>query len=221
MVVFLPNEFMTLVDSDFSNEELGMAQLTLEPKQAIFEKPEDGKRQHLKALFLKGYVNGKPVTRMLVDGGAAVNLMPYTMLRKIGKSDEDLTQTDMMLVDFEGNVSPSQGAICVELTIGSKTLSTTFFVIKGRGSYNLLLGRDWIHVNCCIPSTMHQCIIQWIRDSVEVVQGETSLTVAATKPQGWTYDRVCISGKAWDTEYLKVSDFGLKPVQAVVSDDEA
>jgi hypothetical protein len=71
---------------------------------------------------------------MLLDGGAAVNLMPYTMLRKIGKSDEDLTQTDVMLVDFEGNVSPAQGAIYVELTIGSKTLPTAFFVIKGRGS---------------------------------------------------------------------------------------
>jgi hypothetical protein len=155
MVVFLPKEFMAPVDSDVSDEELGMAQLTLEPKQAIFEKPEDGKRQHLKDMFLKGFVNDKPVTRMLVDGGAAVNLMSYTMLRKIGKSDEDLTQTDMMLVDFEGNVSPTQGAICVELTIGSKTLPTAFFVIKGRGSYNLLLGRDWIHANCCIPSTMH------------------------------------------------------------------
>jgi hypothetical protein len=57
---------------------------------------------------------------------------------------------------------------------------------------------------------------------MEVVQGETSLTVAATEAQGWTYDRVSyISRKAWDTEYLKVSDFGLKPVQAVGSDDEA
>jgi hypothetical protein len=45
--------------------------------------------------------------------------MPYTMLHNIGKSNEDLTQTDMMLVDFEGNISPAQGAICVELTIGS------------------------------------------------------------------------------------------------------
>jgi hypothetical protein len=116
--------------------------LTLEPRQTIFEKPDDEKRQHLKALFLKGFVNGKKVTRMLVDGGVAVNLMSYTMLRKIGKSDEDLTQTDMMLVDFEGNVSLAQGAICVELTIGSKTLPTAFFVIKGTGSYNLLLGRD-------------------------------------------------------------------------------
>jgi hypothetical protein len=155
MVVFLPKEFMDPIDSDVSDEELGMAQLTLEPKQAIFEKPEDGKRQHLKALFLKGFVNRKPITRMLLDGGVAVNLMSYTMLRKIGKFDEDLTQTDMMLVDFEGNVSPAQGAICAGLTISSKTLSTAFFVIKGRGSYNLLLGRDWIHANCCIPSTMH------------------------------------------------------------------
>jgi hypothetical protein len=64
-----------------------------------------------------------------VDGGAAVNLMSYTLLCKIGKSDEDLTQTDMMLVDFDGNVSPAHGAICMELTIGSKTLPTTFFVI--------------------------------------------------------------------------------------------
>jgi hypothetical protein len=155
MVVFLPKDFMAPVDSDVSDEELGMAQLTLETKQAIFEKLEDGKRQHLKALFVKGIVNGKPVTRMLVDGGGAVNLMPYTMLRKIGKPDEDLTQTDMMFVEFEGNVSPAQGAICVELTIGSKTLPTAFFIIKGRGSYNLLLGWDWIHANCCIPSTMH------------------------------------------------------------------
>jgi hypothetical protein len=73
---------------------------------------DNEKRQHLKALFLKGFGNGKLVTRMLVGGGATVNLVSYTMLRKIGKSDEDLTQIDMMLVDFKGNASPAQGAIC-------------------------------------------------------------------------------------------------------------
>jgi hypothetical protein len=56
---------------------------------------------------------------------------------------------------------------------------------------------------------------------MEVLQGKTSLIVAATEAQGWTYDRVSsISGKAWDTKYLKVSDFGLKPVQVVNSDDK-
>jgi hypothetical protein len=62
MVVLLPKEFMALVDSDVSDEKLGMAQLTLEPTQVVFEKPEDKKRQHLKALFLKDFVNGRPVT---------------------------------------------------------------------------------------------------------------------------------------------------------------
>ena len=154
MVFMLPKEFMISADSE-SDEELGSAQLALDPMMASFEKPEKEERQHLKALFLKGYVNGKPVTRLLVDGGATVNLMPYVMLRKFEKSEEDLTKTDMILVDFEGNVSNAIGAICLDLTIDSKTLPTTFFVIKGKGSYNLLLGRDWIHANCCIPSTMH------------------------------------------------------------------
>jgi hypothetical protein len=84
MVIHLPKEFMAPIDLDVTNQERGMVQLTLEPTQAIFEKPEDEKRQHLKALFLKGFVNRKPITRMLVDGGATVNLMLYTMLRKIG-----------------------------------------------------------------------------------------------------------------------------------------
>jgi hypothetical protein len=48
--------------------------------------------------------------------------MPYNMLREIGKSDEDLTQTDMMLMNIERNISPAQGAIYVELTIDNKTL---------------------------------------------------------------------------------------------------
>ena len=130
----------------------------MEPIPATFEKPEDEKRKQLKALFLKGFIDGKPVTKMLVDGGAAVNIMPYAMLRKLGKGSEDLTKTDMMLMDFEGVVSPAIGALCVDLTINSKTLPTTFFVINGKGSCILLLGRDWHESNlfptakCMTPS---------------------------------------------------------------------
>jgi hypothetical protein len=54
--------------------------------------------------------------------------------------------------------------------IGSKTLLTTFFVIEGKGAYSLLLGRDWIHANCCIPSTMHQQLVQWIDDDIQMIQ---------------------------------------------------
>jgi len=143
MVFMLPREFMVPNDDEEEPElEEVVAQLTLEPVPATFEKPKDEKRRHLKALFLKGFVDGKPITKMLVDGGATVNIMPFAMWRNLGKSNEDLTKTDMMLKDFEGDVSPALGALCMDLTIGSKTFPTTFFIINGKRSYSLLLERD-------------------------------------------------------------------------------
>jgi hypothetical protein len=65
----------------------------------------------------------------------------------------------MTLKDFAGNGSQARGVLNMELTISSKTLPTTFFMIDGKGSYSLLLGRDWIHANCCVPSTVHQCLL--------------------------------------------------------------
>ena len=91
---------------------------------------------------MKGLVDGKPMNKMLVDGGASINLMPYTIFHKLGKGPGDLMETDMMLKGFEGNTSKTWGIINVELTIGTKTLLTTFFVINGKGSYSLLLCHD-------------------------------------------------------------------------------
>ena len=158
----------------------------------------------------------------MVDGGAAVNIMSYATYRKIEKGEEYLIQTDMTLRDFEGKTSPVHGAINVELTIGSKTLPTTFFVIDDKGVYNLLLGCDWIHVNCCIPSTMHQCLIQWHGDVVEVVQADQTISVAAADPDVWVYDDAeCISGRAWTGDLLKVTELGPKPIQAIGCDDSS
>jgi hypothetical protein len=66
--------------------------------------------------------------------------------------------------------------------IRSKTLLTTFFFIEGKGAYSLLLGRDCIHSNCCIPSTMHQQLVQWVDDEVEVVQADDSVSVSNVEP---------------------------------------
>ena len=116
-------------------------------QQAIFDKPV--KHRHLKALYMKGLVDGKPMNKMLVDGGASVNLMPYITFRKLGKGPEDLMETDMMLKDFGGNTSKTRGAINVELTIGSKTMLTTFFVIDGKGSYSFVGAECDQLVNIC------------------------------------------------------------------------
>jgi len=176
---------MEFLAPSIDDEEISLpdqiAQLALDPMTTIFEKPSVDERQHLKALFTKGRVDGQPIYKILIDGGATVNIMPYVMYRKLGKGYQDFTKTDMMLKDVEGNVSPPKGAICVELTIGSKTLPTTFFVINGKCAYNLLLGRDWIHANYCVPSMMHQCLVQWVGDKVEVVPRDSSYIIASAE----------------------------------------
>ena len=112
MIFLLPSEFKAPADqevySDFDESEYEemAAQLTL-IQQAIFDKPV--KHRHLKALYVKGFVDGKPMSKILVDGGASVNLMPYTTFCKLGKGPEDLIETDMMLKDFGGNVSKTRG----------------------------------------------------------------------------------------------------------------
>ena len=58
---------------------------------------------------MKEFVDGKPMTKMLLDGGVVVNLMPYTTFRKLGKCPEDLLKMDMMLRDFGGNASKTRG----------------------------------------------------------------------------------------------------------------
>ena len=158
MAFLLPSEFRASADQEvYSNfneleyEEI-VAKLTV-IQQAIFDKPVE--HRHLKVLYVKGFVDGKPMNKMLVGRGASVNLMPYTTFRKLGKGPGDLIETNMMLKDFGGDTSMTQGAMNVELTIRNKTLLTMFFVIDGKGSYSLLLGHDWIHANYCVPSTMH------------------------------------------------------------------
>jgi predicted aspartyl protease len=101
----------------------------------------------LKALYLKGYINGHPVNKMLVDTGAAVNIMPYSVLRRLEHSVEDLIKTNVTLSNFNGQASEAHGVLNMDLTVGSKTILTSFFIVSSKSMYTVLLGRDWIHAN--------------------------------------------------------------------------
>jgi hypothetical protein len=131
---------------------------------------------------------------MLVSG-AAVNIMPYLVLRRLRRSTGDLIKTNITLIDFNGQTSEAQGVLNVDLTVGSKTVPTSFFVVNSKSTYTILLGSDWIHTNCCIPSTMHQCLIQWDGDEVEVVHADDSIEISHAAMSIWdTEDQELISG---------------------------
>jgi hypothetical protein len=68
----------------------------------------------------------------------------------------------MMLngVEIDSSIK-AKGVTYVELTIGTKTLAVVFFVTDVEGNYSLILGRDWIHANQYVPSTLYQILLQW------------------------------------------------------------
>jgi hypothetical protein len=68
----------------------------------------------------------------------------------------------------------ARGVISMELTVVSKSLTTKFFIIEVQGNYSVILSRDWIHANHCVSSTLHQFLIQWINDEIEVVHADAS-----------------------------------------------
>jgi hypothetical protein len=145
--------------AEFKSAEEEVAQMCFGPKEIVFKKSEESS-QHMKPLYVRGHIDGRLISRMLVDGGAAVNLMSYSVFKKLGRKDDELVKTNLMLNGVEGNSMEARGVVSMELTAGSKSLATIFFVVEVQGNYSVILGRHWIHANRCIPSILHQFLIQ-------------------------------------------------------------
>jgi hypothetical protein len=200
--------------AEFRGAEEEVAQMYLGSKEAMFEKPEE-LSQHLKPLYIQGHIDEKPISIMLIDGGAAVNLMPYSIFKKLGREDDELVKTNLTLTGMGDNPMEARGVISMELTIGSKLLSTAFFVIEVQGNYSVILGHNWIHANHCIPSTLHQFLIQWLNDEIEVVHVDVSAYIAlANAIADWQYGSArCLSGRDLiGYDFLSVSKEGFVPV---------
>jgi hypothetical protein len=196
--------------AEFRGAEEEVAQMCLGPKEAVLEKPEESS-QHMKPLYVWGHIDGRLISKMLIDGSAAVNLMMYSVFKKLGRKDDELMKTNLMLNGVGGNSMEARGVISMELTIGSKSLATAFFVVEVQGNYSVILNRDWIHANHCIPSTLHQFLIQWINDKVEVVHVDASAYIAlADATADWQYGSTqCLSGKdLTDYNFFSISKDG-------------
>jgi hypothetical protein len=159
---------------------------------------------------------------MLVDGGAALNVMPYSIFKKLGKTDAELIKIDLMITCIGGNgpIGP-KGVASMELTVGSKMIPTAFFIAEIQGNYNVILGRDWIHANHCVRSTLYQFLILFVGEDVEIVHADVSACNATADPSSWShYNIKCLSGQdISDYDFVSVSKDGFIPISIKPIDD--
>jgi hypothetical protein len=124
MVFTLPAEFRGIKEE--------VTQICLDPKEVVFKKPKESS-QHIKPLYIRGHIDGRPISMMLIDGCAAVNLMSYSVFKKLGWEDNELVKTTLTLNGVGGNSMGARGVISMEPTIGSKSLASTFLRHRGAG----------------------------------------------------------------------------------------
>ena len=60
------------------------------PQKVILDKPFVKMTRHIKSLYVRAHLNGRPVSKVLIDNGSAVNVIPLRMLRALGRSISDL-----------------------------------------------------------------------------------------------------------------------------------
>ncbi|XP_070022906.1 uncharacterized protein [Nicotiana sylvestris] len=89
--------------------------------------------------------------------------------------DERIHKNNICVRGFDGGKKDSVGDIVLELTIGPVEFTIEFQVLDVAVSYNLLLGRPWIHAAKVVPSTLHQMVkFKWDRQEI-VVHGKDNL----------------------------------------------
>ncbi|XP_070012837.1 uncharacterized protein [Nicotiana sylvestris] len=156
-----------------------IANKIFEVNRVIFsdgELPVEG-TEHNRALYLTVKCENSVVTRVLVDNGSSANICLLSTLNKLKVDDERIYKNSICVRGFDGGGKDSVGDIVLELTIGPVEFTMEFQVLDVAVSYNLLLGRPWIHAAKAVPSTLHQMDkFEWDRQEI-IVHGEDNLCV--------------------------------------------
>ena len=59
-----------------------------------------GSKPHNRPLFVTGYIREQNITRILIDEGSAINIMPKTTMRRLGIATKELTRSRLMIQGF-------------------------------------------------------------------------------------------------------------------------
>ena len=90
-------------------------------QNVILDKPIVEMTRHVRPLYVRSHLNGKPISKVLVNNVSVVNVMPLRMLRELERGIGDLIGTKLSILAFIGVISKTLGVLPIDITMGSKT----------------------------------------------------------------------------------------------------
>ena len=113
---------------------------------------------HLDALVISINIANHNFRRSLVDGGSTSELMLLDGFLALGFRVTDLEPPRFELFAFNDTITKALGDINLTVVVGPVKKQMKFVVAQYNSSYNVILGRGWIHEMMAVPSTLHQVI---------------------------------------------------------------
>ena len=157
---------------------------------------------HVRPLFIDVACSGRRVPSVLLDNGSALNVCPMVTAIALGFSPSDFGPSTQIVKAYDGTQRTILGTLSTHVMIGPVIYSILFQVLRIQSSFNLLLGRPWIHEAGAIPSSLHQKVkfihegriitIQSDRDVI--TSSESVLQISHSEDDlhltGFTFDEV-------------------------------
>jgi len=98
------------------------------------------KEKHDRPLYYTWYIGSSEISRIQVDTGFALNIMPCRVMQHLGIPIHRLSATQTTIYGFNANDTRAMGKIKLKCQIGDLGSEVTCYVIDADISYNLLLG---------------------------------------------------------------------------------
>ena len=98
---------------------------------------------------------GHRVPSILLDNGSALNVCPLATAIALGYGPIDFKPSTQTVRAYDSTRREVMGTLTLELMIGPVVFQVLFQILRIPVSFNLLLGRPWIHSAGAIPSSLH------------------------------------------------------------------
>ncbi|RDY11706.1 hypothetical protein CR513_03587, partial [Mucuna pruriens] len=148
------------------------------------EIPTEG-RGHNRALNISVKCLNHLLTRVLVDNGSSLNVMPKATLKRFPYEKTHLRDSSSIVRAFDGSRREVMGEIEIPLQIGPFTFQISFQVMDIRPTNSCPLGRPLIHSVGTVPSSFHQRIKFIVDDKLVIIYGEEDMLVSCPKLVGY------------------------------------
>ena len=119
---------------------------------------------HSRPLYISVGCLGHRVPSVLLDNGSALNVCPLATAIALGYGLTYFEPSTHTMRAYDNTCREVMGTLILEFMIGLVIFQVQFQILRIPVSFNLLLGRPWIHSVGVIPSSLH-LKVKFIHDS--------------------------------------------------------